>query len=411
MRRQLLWVTATLVILLIVSAITVAGQASVATPIFDTDPQHIWNRLHRHFFVRITDTGEEMGGDTIDPLLWFETKRYFVEPTYQETVDLLDEFLNSHAEQQINDPLKRAVFQHDLWAIYDWVSSPAVNYLDQRIEIQKRLAQIMRRVALSKSEINALPDTYGLAIDAGTFPTSFDTHKPLTQFLPPDLLKAESNWVNVGNENGIAAVTHVQAFTGRSAFYVFYRLPAGRQATLDFIATLPTIRRNAPAPDLMHVALVRQLLLIDTDGNITPSPITESLQIRVLHAKNSQDVFQFDLRRTLLFAGKSGGLHAVERNEVELPQFMVHGFDPFESDFITLDQAQIATLNQCGTACHFDSGTDGIISYSRKPMPLANNELPVLTETTMASEVERIITWKTSQENWQTLKKLWLTSE
>jgi hypothetical protein len=49
---------------------------------------------------------------------------YAVAPRNDEALSLLDEFLGQHSERTVRDLLKRAVFQRDLLAIYDWLSSP-----------------------------------------------------------------------------------------------------------------------------------------------------------------------------------------------------------------------------------------------------------------------------------------------
>src|SRR5258708_3870839 len=38
--------------------------------IYDPDPDHLWNRILRHFYSRSAPRGEEYGQDTLDPLLW-----------------------------------------------------------------------------------------------------------------------------------------------------------------------------------------------------------------------------------------------------------------------------------------------------------------------------------------------------
>ena len=64
MQKRWFWIVATLIILLTVTAYTSAEQSPVETAIYDNDPQHIWNRIHHQFFVRTTDAGKEIGGDT-----------------------------------------------------------------------------------------------------------------------------------------------------------------------------------------------------------------------------------------------------------------------------------------------------------------------------------------------------------
>src|SRR5262245_59712139 len=57
-------------------------RQSATTPhaVYDSNPDHLWNRLHRAFYVRTARNGEEYGHDELDPLLWDRTKHLLVGP-------------------------------------------------------------------------------------------------------------------------------------------------------------------------------------------------------------------------------------------------------------------------------------------------------------------------------------------
>src|SRR5438067_7997140 len=139
--------------------------ASAAPPtIYNGDSNHIWNRLHRVLFVRVAAGDVEYGGDALDPLLWANTNHLLVGDSHREALQLLDEFINQHAAALIRDPLKRAVLQRDLWAVFDWLvkreNAAAERPRKEIRELQTRLATIIRELALTKTEISALPDNY-----------------------------------------------------------------------------------------------------------------------------------------------------------------------------------------------------------------------------------------------------------
>lgn len=379
--------------------------------IYDPDSQHIWNRVYSQFYVRVADNGQAFGADSLDLLRWYDTEGLYKPPSYQETIKLLDDFLNTHAENLITDPVKRALFQRDLWAVFDWLSLRYGEFTTEREELKKRVAQIMRRVALTDAQIATLPQNYRAAVSSHQFPDQFSSESPHPPFLPPELLQPNTGWIEVGSKNGIIAMTHTQAvFNGRSAFYVFYRLPAGRQATLDFITALNTSRtthKGSSLPENTSVALVRQLLLINDKGQIVATPITESVQIRVLQlAATVMNVYEFKLSHTQLIADKAGGLYAVSPDDKEFPVFLDHGIDAFENKDFTIENAQALTLKFCD-ACHFGEGPSNIISYSRNPFPLSSGEPPILTETDTKTEAGLVIAWKQTQANWQSLQQFW----
>jgi hypothetical protein len=308
--------------------------------------------------------------------------------------------------------------------VFDWLSLRTDTYPIERQELQKRIAQIMRRVALTDAQIATLPNNYVQAASSHLFAAEYRPDHRSTDFLPPDLWQAESAWVNVGNKNGILAISHVQSlgFSGRSAFYVFYRVPPDRQATLNFIealkaarpsqATATTVPLNTSShgattvPENTIVGLVRQMLLIDTEGKIIPTPIIESVELRVLLSSMIQDDYQFNFSRLQLFDGKAGGLYAIGPDDREFTVFMDHGSDIFENKDIHWEQAQVVTLQSCQN-CHLREDTNTIISYSRDRFPLPSGELPALTETDARTEARLVIAWKQSQQNWQTLRKFW----
>jgi hypothetical protein len=108
--------------------------------IYHQDSGHLWNRLFRQLYGR-TDSDEiEYGWDSLDPLLWYETTYLLQGESYVQAIQLLDEFLSSHGENLIKDPLKRAFFQRDMWAIFDWLTFRSYN--------SKNSAELFRSVLL-----------------------------------------------------------------------------------------------------------------------------------------------------------------------------------------------------------------------------------------------------------------------
>jgi hypothetical protein len=57
---------------------------------------------------------------------------------------LLDEFLEQGSEKAVTDPLKRAFFQRDPLATYDWLSLPRDEHTEGLSDLQKRVTEIIR---------------------------------------------------------------------------------------------------------------------------------------------------------------------------------------------------------------------------------------------------------------------------
>jgi hypothetical protein len=374
--------------------------------VYDPDPNHLWNRVFRQLYRRVAKDGKEYGMDELDPLLWFDTTYLLEGSSHQEAIHVLDDFINFNAETLIRDPLKRAMFQRDMWAVFDWLAFQSETYPSQREALATRLAKIIKRVALSKNEILSLPDNYTSAVESEIFPSDFQVDQPQAAFLPFDLFQRDSAWIPMGREGGPIAMSHIEGFPffGRSVFLVFVRSPEGRNATFDFIDSLNTDPRSVLTIGL-DVALVRRMLLIDNQGNLILSPLIETIQIR--HFNPEQIFHEFELSRVHLFDGSAGGLHL---NEELFMLFFSHG-DVFEFG----DRPQLqATIPQICKACHFNNpplpnygNTQSIISFSRSNFPLPNNERPVLMPASWENETELVIEWKHNHNTWQVLETYW----
>src|SRR5437868_4731688 len=102
---------------------------------YSSDADHIWNRVHRRLLERRDRHGHLWGCDEVDPLLWQNTIHLLRGNAYKETVRLLDEFTSTHAERLIRESLPRAIFQHDLWAVFDWLAGPLNGHEEERAQL------------------------------------------------------------------------------------------------------------------------------------------------------------------------------------------------------------------------------------------------------------------------------------
>jgi hypothetical protein len=326
-----------------------SGQtAPLAPPLYDPDPAHLWNRVHRTLHVRVAPDGSEYGVDAVDPLMWRETRHLLAGDSHVRAVSLLDEFLASNGERLIRDPLKRAVFQNDLWALFDWLVKVSDGDGAARMALEQRLARVIRRVALTGTEIEALPDTYALAVGSRALvaPAGPSAQRPS---FPLDLFDGAGPWVAVGGTSPMVP-QHATELAG-SAFIVLWSVPGGSGATLTYLRRLwdfpaPYVNDETfqwsrdgevrvkpnpalPAvPDGTRIALVRKMLLIADTGEMVPSNVVQTIQVRAFPGR--QAFSEFRMRREELFSGASGGLRSVGVDEQDFITFSAHGTDPLE---------------------------------------------------------------------------------
>jgi hypothetical protein len=149
------------------------------------------------------------------------------------------------------------------------------------------------------------------------------------------------------------------------------------------------------------MALVRQIVLIDRDGNPRRTNLTESVQARVYRAihfdlggtgTHSQDFFEFTISREELFSGHAGGLRAIAPGEKEFAVFHTHGTDVFEREREKSDIERGVVLRRC-SACHEYAGMHSFISYSRHRFGAGVGTPPKLIESNPDREAAVEIGW------------------
>jgi hypothetical protein len=400
--------------------------------LYDADAEHLWNRLYSALYFRTTADGQVYGADELEPLLYPESQFLLTGKHHKKVLALLDEFLAGDGPKLIKDPLQRAVFQHDLWAIFDWAADPeAAHFTTERRALQARLARILRLLALSAEQVRQLPDGYDAARAAGTFARAYDPDKADRPFLPRDLFEAGGPWVMLAENPGrLATPAHVQAFGGRSAFFAFLNLPKGREATLEYLEQLRTfpnplmprpvngsgllLNPNLPQfPAGTQTALVREMVLIDDKGHLTPTRILEELQFRVYRdvprddkKASKQDFYEFRMNRGDLFAAKAGGLRAEGADSTAFGRLNREFHDPFEQPDHTPRASPI--LHEC-VGCHGASDGPGIHSVqSYRHGFSSGGERPAdLIASERGTQEDAAVRWKRRQYAWGVLQGLW----
>lgn len=455
MRRVVIIVFSSLAVMAFFAAVVSARRSSgseARVVIYDPNPAHLWNRVYSTLRVREDKHGNRFGEDSLEPPLWTESEHLLSEPSHKLATQVLDEFLRAHGETLVHDPIKRAVFIHDLWAVFDWsvAQLPARDpppYDKEKQELQTRLAEILRRIALTPDEIKSLPDNYAQAVASGAFAKEYDPARPTLAFLPPDLFDPHGPWVCIQpspeSDSGVARM-HIFSVSGRSGFFVFVRLPTGRKATMDYFQQLwnfpqpyvpgPTSASDqAPVnPDLpsfpagTEVALVRRMTLFDNQGDLTASSVTESVQIRVYRATTTaeerdftggldyvikhsgQEFFEFKLSRPLLFSAKNGGLRAVARDEKEFSTFQTQGDDPIEEKSPKPKFADTLPELQTCVWCHSGGGVRSLNSRSNLLKPNRMQQEPRNTDYGPIYWGDQAsIEWKQSHFDWGLLNGYW----
>ena len=379
-----------LLILLLLCLLTIPAVAQPpAITIYDVDdPAHLWNRLHRALLVRDGFQKDELVGvDTVDPILWANTQHLLTGESHRAAIGVLDEFLTGKGERLIADPVKRAILQRDLWAVFDW-SCAGDDQPAARAALQDRLARVIRRVALTKAQIDALPDTYALAA----------ARRADDSLLPRDLRDPDGPWIDMFRPgDGVATPAHLRAFDGRSVFNALIRHPDGRDEGLAYLRTISTFDRpyiadadsdggvaprlNAALPQFpvgTRVALLRRAILVDDRGELVPSRLAVSVQLRTYRRipvqgeplrPDDQDFEEFVFARRALFADPATALRLRSADERDIlhVQFAGHGIDWIEAPLNKPGEVRRLAhpvMESC-FSCHNGPGIRAVNTFSR----------------------------------------------
>jgi len=388
-----------------------ADEPARSRGIYHADPAHLWNRLYEALLVRQGPDGNTYGRDRLEPLLWPESKHLLHGPAYEAATAALQEFLNVRGEKLIDDPLKRAVLQRDLWLVFNWLHGSHSDFAEPALDatavqtakekLSRAAAAVIRRLALTQDAIEKLPDSYAAAVASGRFARRFDAQKPNQPYLPPDLFAADGPWVCVGRMDGMTAPEHLREDRdhrfNNSVFLVFLRLPAGRAAAREYLKHMPSFPKGT------EVALVRRALLIDTTGRIVASPLTESVQLRVDYLPS-----EFRFSRPQLFVVGGGGLRPVGDGETDFKTgFASHRWDEFENRPYGLAFPGPArqSIKQLCAGCHNPERFPDL--QSGRPIDQGGRPRPDLLIEMSVAEVSRaVVKWKERQADWTALRKL-----
>ncbi len=209
---------------------------------------------------------DEIGDHAIDPMyptfsIGFGSMLVLRDPAYAQLADALRSALDENSPRPA---AARAMMQNDLWAAYDELS---VGFLpddekalgERRKMVHDLIGRLIRKIALTEAEIRTLPENYPAVVSQQSF---------------PDVFGKNSGWVEVA---WFLPREHDDAAEYRRVSRVFVK-PVHRQRNLKkFLNSLPDDDPNNERA-LEGVALITQLLLVDSLGNLQPTKLTVESQ-------------------------------------------------------------------------------------------------------------------------------------
>jgi hypothetical protein len=345
--------------------------------------------------------------------------------SHAQLMKLLDDLLAKDVELIAPDLRQRALMQSELWQVFDYTyvyrqtpDEPA------RIELRKKLVPAIRKLALTKTQILALPVNLIPSNDSDA---------------PPDVEDPHSGWVGRGDvdrklitderalierEDSVIAPGHAEACDQRSVFGVFVWFPTGQAAVQDFVRNMSThlaATRPAtePAPQFpvgAKVALLRRMILIDSEGEPVCSPIVQSLQVRTFlkigthefsRALDTQTQ-EFVLDADGYCAGRSNAMHPIGLLEyIPMGLFERPILSPFEDYHLGPPPPAFRLTHPRLQECYICHGSPGISSM-RSFSGLFNGTVNAKPyPATFDREIELTIQQKQRTAKWGMLQGYW----
>ena len=168
------------------------------------------------------------------------------------------------------------------------------------------------------------------------------------------------------------------------------------------------------------VALVRQMMVVDQAGEITPTSIVQTAQFRVYRKvgedqksdESCQAAYKYVLQRAQLFDGKQGGLRAMNSTE-HSGLSLLYNDDAFETKNKKYNRQSV--MQSC-IDCHSCGGptVHSIFTFRQddwvpEARAMSQNRLRLLP-TRIDIEQKRAISWKSQRQDWGLLQG-WLETQ
>ena len=368
------------------------------------DEGDAFDELYDVLMIRRALNGDSYGENEISPIIF----KFSAFPFDDATFPRLKTALNNMTAENIKalSHPQRAVLQRQLWAVFDATTPSRFrtgrSHQKHRDAVRSQLADLIRKLALSRSEIEALPSTLPATVRSKKYPSKFTIESPFQPFLPPELSDNSSGWICFGRRSS-PVTFHARDNRWRSAFFQFIRLPKGRQASIDYLRHW---KKENAFPAGTQVALIEQAFLISNDGAIVLSPLTASIQLRAFrnveeHVREAESTTQCVaefISRPRDYANGNALLTAVQSSDFRLKVLTAGG----KNDLLDLVKdptvSVLPRLQQCMN-CHGGAGTNSL-----GDVVVPRGELKSLQQRSRAEIAEATARAKQEDSSWQLLQ-------
>lgn len=400
-----------------------------AWPALVVAKEPVGDRLHALVFAR-TDAYGDSFSHMVDVPLWSDTRYLLEGDSHIQLKSMLEELSAEPLDETAAGQRRRALVQHELWQIFDWLVESNFSEKPATRALRKQVAAAMRRIALSKEQIESLPGNL----------TSRERSRDADNEAP-NVLDDSLGWISVGLPDSTPiALSHLDHFRGRSTFGVFFRHADGPREARAFIERLKAVpfplKRAEFGPGIFEpnlavpqfpvgtkLALLRRMMLIDQRGKPVGSPVVQSLQLRTILKIDPDEpralpdqvrMQEFTLARERYLAGEKNALRTIGPKDRARVVFKSHNHDFFQDPSWSAEdrqrlgkpgREQPLVLQNC-FGCHRDQGALSMNSYTRAFSAVLSKN-PEIKERSFADQIKLTSEWKTKHDSWKRLREDW----
>jgi hypothetical protein len=406
-------------------------------PIYSADPNDSWNRIFYYLFSRRfeaflssefpdaapvrpfelmmpedqkpliserTFMRDEVGDRAIDPLYPafmsnVGSRLVLTDPAYTAFRGAINDALR---EDVPRSAVARAIMQNDLWSAYDvfyryhyYGEKGEADLAAHRLVVLDLLSREIRKIALSPDEIRALPGNYAAARATNSL---------------PDLFGKKGGWVEV---RWFPERLHDEAVDFRRVTRVFLEPACPPGDMQEFLNRFRSEDQDIAA-NLNGVALVTQLLLIDTRGSLQATNVFTDVQVRLFQktpqgapAKTEIQMAEIS-RKQWIAAPDSGGLASDSENDPAYAPTAGNDY-AFASIFDTPSgpsaPAVVKLRTRC-VSCHGSQDLTNVMTFNMIVPPKQGKGPPVRQLNPSKHEsADFVISQKVKSKDWIALRQ------
>jgi len=168
--------------------VLIPGQMLTGRVCGAEDAADPYDVLYDVIMTRYGKDGKSYAENESSPTIFSSSDFPFGDKTYKKFSAALDAFgALPQTKIEVYSDVKRALLQRHLWKVFD-TNFFRRSHSDRRAAVQPKIASLIRRLALTRAQILALPDTRAVTVKSGGFAQRHDPKDGFKPYVLPHVL-------------------------------------------------------------------------------------------------------------------------------------------------------------------------------------------------------------------------------